>query len=447
MSVDGVGAAVAPARARRRRRRRAGLGLTWVRDRLATTPGRLALISALVVVGAAVFGVVATRAQQSRERAARAAGTQTEPLLVQAANLYTSLSDANATVATGLLAGGLEPPAKRARYLHDLRVATQALSALTEETGTAARAHGALATVANQLPGYSGLVESARVDNRLGYPLGAAYLRQAATLMTSTLLPAADQLYRIEAGRLQDDYRTGMGTSTIVAFIAASAAALLLLLLAQVYVARISRRILNLPMVLATVAVAAISAWGIVGLVREQNALSAAQQRGSDAVEASSAVTVLLSRAQGDLSLTLVNRGTDVIDPLDFAAVSHVLGRRGGLIAELSALARRSGSAAAAGRFDAEYAAYQAKAHQIAGLEGGGRLAAAIALAPVASAISEQANHTLAVQIAAAQNRFTTSATDATSAIAGLSLAIPLVTVLAAALALLGLQQRIGEYR
>ena len=53
----------------------------------------------------------------------RAARTGTDPLLVHAVNLYTSLSDANATVATGLLAGGLEPASKRARYLHDLGVA------------------------------------------------------------------------------------------------------------------------------------------------------------------------------------------------------------------------------------------------------------------------------------------------------------------------------------
>ena len=100
--------------------------------------GRLVLISALLVVGAVCFGVIATGAEQSRERAVRAARTGTEPLLVHAVNLYTALSDANATVATGLLAGGLEPPIKRARYLHDLRVASESLTALTREGGTSA---------------------------------------------------------------------------------------------------------------------------------------------------------------------------------------------------------------------------------------------------------------------------------------------------------------------
>ena len=39
------------------------------------------------------------------------------------------------------------------------------------------------------------------------------------------------------------------------------------------------------------------------------------------------------------------------------------------------------------------------------------------------------------------------SAADASSDLSGLALAIPLITILAAVLALLGLRQRINEYR
>jgi len=447
VTLAGLGTGVAPARTRRRRGAGAGAALAWVRDRLATTPGRLVLVSILVVVGAVVFGAIATGAEQSRERAAKAARSQTEPLLVHAKNLYTSLSDANATVATGLLSGGSEPATSRQRYERDLVRASGALSALTREARPGATATAALGTIADRLPTYSGLVETARANNRLGFPIGAAYLRDAASLMTSTILPAADHLYRTEAERLNDDYQTGSATSTLVTFAAASAIALLLLVLAQWYVARISRRILNVPMVVATVMVAAVSVWGIVGLVSEQNALGSAQRVGSDPVEALSAATVLLSRAQGDLSLALVSRGTDTTDPLDFDMVSRVLGRPGGVIAEISVLARRTRTGAAAGRVDADFAAYQAKARQITDLEDTGQTKSAIAGVQQASAISEQLSQNLGGQITAAQGRFTRSAADATSALAGLGLAIPLVTVLAAALVLVGLRQRINEYR
>lgn len=447
VTLEGLGTGVAPARTRRRRGIHVGAVPAWVRDRLATTPGRLVLVSILVIVGAVCFGAIATGAEQSRERAAKAAQSQTEPVLVHAKNLYTSLSDANATVATGLLAGGVETAGSRKRYLSDVAVASDALSALTQEAGTAANAQAELGAIATGLPTYTGLIETARANNRLGYPIGAAYLRQAASLMTSQVLPAADHLYTTEAERLNQDYRTGTATSALVTFAVAGAAALILLLLTQWYVARISRRILNVPLVVATVAVLGVSVWGIVALVGAQNGLETAQRNGSDSVEALSAATVLLSRAQGDLSLTLVDRGTDRSDPLDFAAVTRVLDRPGGLIAEISALARRTNTTPAAQRFDAEYAAYQAKARQITGLESGGLLQTAIRLAPQASAISEASSHNLAQQIDAAQGRFSRAAADATSSLDGLAFAIPLITALAAVLALVGLRQRINEYR
>ena len=427
--MEGIGIANAPA-PMRRRRARAGGAVGWARQRLMTTPGRLALMSVLVVVGAVCFGVVATGAEQSRERAVRAARTGTEPLLVQAVNLYTALSDANATVATGLLAGGLEPPAKRARYLHDLGVASGALTALTREAGASSTPPAALGTVADRLPVYSGLVETARANNRQGFPIGAAYLRQAAALLTTSMLPAAGRLYATEAERLDDDYRTGTSSASLIALGAAIAVALGLLLLAQRSVARMSRRILNVPMVLATVALLAVSAWAVIGLISEQNALATAQRRGSDSVELLSAAGVLLSRAQGDLSLALVNRGTDVTDPEDFARVKQVLATSG--------LANQVGS---------DFPSYLSVAKRIDDLERNGQLGPAIGLAPTASRISDGLSKGLGTRITAAQVRFTRSAADAASALSGLGLAIPLITALAAVLALLGLRQRINEYR
>ena len=444
VTLEGLGTGVAPARTRKRPGLRIGALPAWVRDRLATTPGRLVLVSILVVVGAVCFGAIATGAEQSRERAAKAARSQTEPLLVHAANLYTALSDANETEATALLSGGLEPPAKRARYLADLRIASNALSALTGEAGTAASTPVALSTIADQLPLYSGLVESARANSRQRFPIGAAYLRAAVLASTTKMLPAADRIYRTEAQRLADDYRTGTSNGSLITFIAAGAVALILLLWAQWYVARISRRILNVGMLVAAVAVAAVSVWGVVALVNEQNSLASAQQHGSDSVEVLSAATVLLSRAQGDLSLALVNRGTDETDSLDFTAISRGLVP---LTREIPVLARQTGSTAAANQFGADYSSYQAKAAQIKYLENRGKLTAALALEPATAAISTRLSSDLGGQITAAQVRFRQEAAAATSALDGLAFAIPLITVLAAVATLLGLRQRINEYR
>jgi len=50
-------------------------------------------------------------------------------------------------------------------------------------------------------------------------------------------------------------------------------------------------------------------------------------------------------------------------------------------------------------------------------------------------------------QTNAAQARFASQASDATSALAGLKIAIPVLAVAAALLALVGLRQRADEYR
>jgi hypothetical protein len=429
MTLEGVGTGVAPARTRRRRGSRAGLALGWLGARLRTTPGRLVLVSVLVVAGAVVFGIVAAGAEQSRERAVRAARTSTEPLLVHAVKLYTALSEANATVATGLLRGGLERPSSRILYKHDLQVATSALTALTRGAGTL-RAQADLGTIADDLPTYTGYVEAARANARHGYPISAAYMRTADGLLKSSMLPAAERVYRAEAERLNSDYQTGTDNATLVALVAAIAVALVLLLLAQGYVKRISHRIFNLPMLIATVAFAGVSVWAVIGLTSEQNSLASAQRKGSDSLEARSVANVLLSRAQRDLSLALVSRGTDQTDPLDFRAVTGVLT-----------------TSPIAGPLRSRFASYRAAGDGVQHLEDQGQLETAINdLRPVA-AMSQQLSDELGAQITASDARFKHTAGDAASDLSGLGLAIPLVTVLVAVVSVLGLRQRINEYR
>ncbi len=122
---------------------------------------------------------------------------------------------------------------------------------------------------------------------------------------------------------------------------------LALLVWAQWYVARISHRILNVPMAIATSLVAAVGIWGVIGMVGERNALAKAQRDGSDQVEVLSAARILVSRAQSDESLTLIARGGDTTDQTDFAAVAQALGQPNGdsgLVGEIRSLAQRTGT-------------------------------------------------------------------------------------------------------
>jgi hypothetical protein len=426
----------------------------WARDQLTTTPGRLALLAIISVVAAVAFGAVALISEQARERAVNSARTDSEPLLAEAVNLYGSLSDANATATTTFLVGGLEPPARRARYLRDVGTASDSLAALTRQVGGSGAARGAVATITRELPIYTGLVEAARANNRQKLPIGAAYMRQASELLSKTILPAAGRLYTIEAQRLRDDYSTGTSTAWLTAFAAAFVVMLGLLVWAQLYLDRISHRILNVPMVVATVLVAAVGIWGVLGLISSQNALARAQRNGSDSVEALSAARILVSRAQSDDSLTLIARGGDTADPADFVAVTGALGPangNSGLVEEIVALARRTGSEGAATTFQIDLGSWLAQHNRINALTSENKTSQANNLAAGSASggqsPADRVSIDLTDQIAAAQVRFERSAADASSALNGLSVAIPVVIALATILTLFGLRQRALEYR
>ena len=226
---------------------------------------------------------------------------------------------------TTFVRGGLEPPDRRTRYLDDIQAASTSLATLSRQVSTTASGRAAVSRITDGVPTYTGLVEAARAYNRQGLPVGAAYLRRASELLATSILPAANRLYETEATRLNDDYRSGVGTGTLVAFVLAGLASLALLLLLGRYLARLSHRILNVPIVAGTVISLVLFVWGIVGLTGEQSALARAQRDGSDSVEILSATRILASRAQSDESLALVSRGGDAKPSADFDAVMQAL--------------------------------------------------------------------------------------------------------------------------
>src|SRR5258705_10348151 len=172
----------------------------------ATTPARLRLLLALLILLSLAWGVLAALTANQHAAAAADVVAVSEPLSLDAEQIYTSLSDADATAASAFLAGGLEPATARQHYQADITEAAiriEAASALvgssaarTQLPGHPAKQASAagtavgddLAILSGQLPAYTGEVGTARADNRLRLPLGAAYLREASALLRRTLL-------------------------------------------------------------------------------------------------------------------------------------------------------------------------------------------------------------------------------------------------------------------
>jgi hypothetical protein len=426
-------------------------GVTVAPARLNRTPVRLRLTAAVLVVTAIALGAIAATAATSRREAAHSVSRSSEPQLMRAEGVYASLSAADATAATTFLTGGIEPAGRRAQYLRDLDAASAQLEALARQTGSSPDTRAPATALAEQLPVYTGLVEAARANNRQGFPVGAAYLRRASDLMRAKLLPAAARLYVVEAQRMNDDYRDGTRNAGLIAALVVAAVLFVLLVVTQIGLARFSNRILNVPLLAATVLVAGLALWVGFGLSGQQNALAAAQRKGSDAVQLLSASRFLALRAQGDDSLALIGRGSDTTSLPDFERTLIALrGKRegGGLLGDAQRVARRSGTAGSMAGVYSSLTGFERAHARVAAREDRGDYKGA-----VATYIDDELRQARQLDAAlesgtrAAQSRFATNAASANASVRGMWFGIPLLALAIGTLAVLGLSYRIKEYR
>jgi hypothetical protein len=239
-----------------------------------------------------------------------------------------------------------------------------------------------------------------------------------------------------------------------VTLAAAATGMLALLLLAQAYLARLTHRTFNLPLVAASVAVLVLTAWALTAMAVEQRALARAQRDGSDPVEILSGIRVLALRAQADEALALSTRGSGAANLEDFAAAIKLLGigsGPSGLLDEATAIAERHGTSADVYQLESRFEDYQRVHDRVVALESEGRFDAAVDLAVgtpgTGLSIADATTRDLDRQIAAGQRRFELAASDARSALRGLAVGVPLLTVGCALLVLYGLWLRIREYR
>jgi hypothetical protein len=419
-----------------------------VTARVSSTPGRLTMLAVLLSLLGVLAGIVTVVGLLQRAALVQAVQTSSGPLTVQAQQLYRSLSDADATAASAFLSNGVEPAVLRSRYQADIAAASAALAAVTAG-GDTDRAD--IDRISAQLPVYTGLVETARTYNRLGRPLGAAYLREASGLMCAQLLPAAQRLYAAETDQLRGDRSGGAEFPWL-------AVPLLLLtltglILAQRRLARRTRRLFNVGLLVATAAALVMLVWTTVSWAVVRDHLDASQRNGSGQVELLAQARIAALQARADESLTLVARGGGDYDK-DFDASMNTLAGPGG--AGLLARARQaaSGPGVAAAVIDAQTRAEDwRKAHkQLRDKDNGGDYLGALTLATGADPASAAGAFTkldadLATAISGASGEFDRAAAAAAAGFTGAAPGAVVLTVLMVAGLLVGLQRRIAEYR
>ena len=272
-----------------------------------TTPGRILTIGLVLSALVVACALATSTTIADRQQALTTVLDHTEPLAFAAGQLYTTLSVADAAAATAFIAGA-EPRPVRQRYeqaITDAAVAvTYASSGLTD-----AEMIRLLGDINAQLAVYTGLVETARTNNRLGNPVGSSYLSEASALMQTQILPDAQRLYE-ETSR-QVDAETTASTRIPAPVILVVLATLLFGAFANRWLARRTRRRVNIGFVAGGLAVMIIIMWVGTALVISTAASRSAKSTAAESLKTVTTMAITAQQARADETLSLVRRGDE----------------------------------------------------------------------------------------------------------------------------------------
>lgn len=267
-----------------------------------SSPGRLIVLGLVLIALCLSAGSNAADTVGSRQQTLDALLAQTEPDANSAHRLYSALSIADAAASTAFIAGGLEPQGVRDRYSQAIGEAAGELVAQSTTGGDTALRTG----IATGLPVYTGIIETARANNRNNYPVGAAYLSEASNQMQTELLPMAEELQSHRSAAVTNTQRNHVRPPW--SSIAWLVIALVALIWVQTDVARRWHRVLNPGLLLASGAILILLAWTVIA-----GSISAASMiRGRDdgAVPASRLIEsrIITQQARSAETLKLVRR-------------------------------------------------------------------------------------------------------------------------------------------
>ncbi|MEU2255296.1 hypothetical protein ABZ540_19220 [Nocardia xishanensis] len=281
-------------------------GVALVRRFARTTPGLIGALALVMVTLCLLAGFTGANQLSGKidRRDATLAGT--EPLAYAAQNLYVSLSAADAAAAEAFLTGGIETPQVRARYQQALADAADALAKATAGASDE-RTRRIVAAISAELPAYTGLVETARANNRQGFPVGSAYLREASDIMQDSLLKNAEELSSLRFAAVHEDQRA-IGalpfttiTTLLLVLIACGAGSFALL-------RRTNRRV-NPGLVAAAAAAGVALLWTVLATTVAATALETGRDGAAVRFQTLAEARILAQQARTAETLQLVTRG------------------------------------------------------------------------------------------------------------------------------------------
>lgn len=225
------------------------------------SPSRLWLMLILAVAAILAVGCVAGIGLADRESTATHADQSTEALYAEVQDLAYNLADANAAAATSLLVGAETPTQFSSRFNSDVTQAEDLLAAASQRVAGDAYASTQLSSLAEQIPVYTGLVGQAQADNRFGYPVSGAYLREASALLTGPMLTETGNVVSEQQSATKSGIDSASSFDLVLLLVVLPV--LWLLLMVGVRLARLTHRRINLGLIGGGLVVVLLLIWGL----------------------------------------------------------------------------------------------------------------------------------------------------------------------------------------
>ena len=416
--------------------------------RASTTPGKVRLIRIGLVIACLGWGALAALMVEQHASAAQAVASVSEPLSLEAQQMYQSLADADVTASTGYLYGRIQPFPGRQRYEHDIAVATADLKAVTAASRDDPAVSRSLTTLSADLPVYTGYVEDGEIYNSLGYPAGASFIQVASEEMHLRLLPAARAEYALQNARLTAASAQATGLPLAAVTLVASLALGFFLYLTQRWLSRRTHRTFNVGLLVASVAGLVALAWMAVALLGGRADLLRATEHGSGPAETLAQADIAALQARGDETLNLISRTGDADFQQDFRAAqgtfSSLLTRAG-----QQSTASAAGSIAAARQDANSWFAVNQQAQKLdKALDYGAETRLVIGSGPgTAGTLFSRLEADLDAAIRGGQATFADSAAAGSGAFTGLEAGVAVLALIMAIGSARGLSRRLAEYR
>lgn len=405
------------------------------------TPGFLRRWNVILLVLVAAFAVVGSVASLVMRSASQTTANNTAPALVGVQNLFASVAEANTAATAAYLStstSGVEDRVNRNLYQDAIRRAAAQAEEVSATIGADDETHEALKQISISLNDYAGRIEAARIANENDLPFADSRLREALEVVQVDVGQAVDALNARGQAQLATERDDGRILTWVA--IALGIITLLALLVVQSGLLKRTNRILNPLLVVATLLIATVVGYLIVGPIARGQTLDNASSGGYDSIVTTSEIQTAAFDLQSKLSLQLLQGDQEDLEPL-FAEVTTKIDAL-----DQDADSFREYSAASA--LGVRWTRYEEVARLIVALSESGQRDAAVAEFQ-GEALSTFNGLNTAIESALSDNRtqFLDGTVEASNAVGITPYLTIILPVLAALAIMLAIQRRLGEYR